>query len=110
MAEFDPDRIYAALSEAGQDYADKKASHKALHEVTASVLAQLIQAHLGTSASHAEAKTMALASVTYRDHLASVALAHKAYLQAQVKYDSVKALSELRRSQESSNRAAMTMR
>lgn len=106
----DADAIYKKVLESGEEYADLKATYRMLDESTKSVLAQGVQAYRPDSESHAEALSRALASTPYRDHLAAVALAHAAYLKAQVRYESAKMLSELRRTQESSKRAEMNLR
>ena len=107
----DSDRMYKTLMEAGEVWADTKAAYGALDDATASVLADLTQGYRDgkDGPSRAEAETMARRSQPYRDHLASVSVAHKAYLRAQVRYDSLKTLIELRRSEESSRRAEMRL-
>ena len=111
----DSDRMYAKLIEYGEAWADHKAAYQALDDATKSVLADLTQGYMdpakfttnGKGLTRAEGETMALRSQPYRDHLASVSLANKAYLRAQVRYESLKTLIELRRSEESSRRAEM---
>ena len=105
----DSDTMYRKLMEAGEVWADTKAAYQALNDSTASVLADLTQGYRDgqDNLSVAGAETMARRSQSYRDHLASVSVAHKAYLRAQVRYDSLKTLIELRRSEESSRRAEM---
>lgn len=110
MSEFDPTRIYAEITKAGDDWADKKSAYELLDENTKSILADIAVNYLLSSKSKAEAEMRALASKDYRDHLASVQAARKEFLHAQVKYDSLKTLSELRRSQESTKRAEMNLR
>jgi hypothetical protein len=103
----DSDRMYAKLIEYGEAWADAKAAYQALDGATASVLADLTQGYRNTETNRAEAETMARRSPQYRDHLASVSVANKAYLRSQVRYESLKTLIELRRSEESSRRAEM---
>jgi len=104
----DSDAMYRKLIETGETWADLKAAHQALEDTTKSVLADLTMAY--KQGSMAEAEAMARRSQQYRDHLANVALAHKAYLRAQVRYDSLRTLVELRRSEESTRRAEMGLR
>jgi len=106
----DSDRMYAKLLSAGNDYADKKAAYNALDAVTKSVLADKTQDYLPASSSRAEAEMRALSSREYRDHLANVADAHKAYLRAEVLYRGLQTLIELRRSEESTRRAEIGLR
>lgn len=107
----DSDKMYQKLLEVGEAYADTKAAYQALDSASKSVLADLTQGYRdnGAAGSVVAAETMALRSQLYRDHLASVAVAHKSFLRAEVKYDSLKTLIELRRSEESSRRAEMRL-
>lgn len=106
----DPDRIYAEVSSAGEDWADKKAAYEALDDSTKSFLADIALGFMDGKTSKAESELRALASKGYREHLAEVKTARRAFLMAQVRYDSVKLLAELRRTQESTRRAEMGMR
>ena len=87
----DSDLMYRKLMEAGETWADTKAAYQALDNATASVLADLTQGYRDgkDGPSRAEAETMAR--------------------RAQVRYDSLKTLIELRRSEESSRRAEMRL-
>lgn len=105
----DSDTMYRKLIETGEAWADAKAAYQALDDATASVLADLTHGYRTADTSHAAAETMAKRSQQYRDHLASVSVAHKAYLRTQVRYESLKTLIELRRSEESSRRAEMRL-
>ena len=102
------DKMYTKLVEVGEAWADLKAAYHALDDSAPSVLADLTMAYKGDG-SRIEAEMMARRSQQYRDHLASVAVAHKAYLRAQVRYDSLRTLVELRRSEESTRRAEMRL-
>ena len=106
----DPDAIYREVISAGEKWADLKSAYEALDDNTKSVLAD-IQANFldGGKITKSEAEMRALASGDYKQHLASVSAARKAFLRAQVKYDSLKTLAELRRSQESTRRAEMRL-
>ena len=106
----DADKMYRKLLEVGEAWADMKAAYQELDNASASVLADLTQSYRSSGdATRAEAETLAKRSQQYRDHLASVALAHKAFLRAQVRYESLKTLIELRRSEESTRRAEMQL-
>lgn len=106
----DPDKIYHEVSEAGMAWADAKGGFEALSDNTKSVLADITGRFMDGKISKTEAERYALASQDYREHLASVAKARKEWLIAQVRYDSLRMLAELRRSQESTKRAEMQMR
>lgn len=105
----DGNKMYAELLKAGDTWADAKAAYHALDDVTKSVLADVAGGYRETSAqlSRVEAEGLALRSKVYKDHLASVSAAHKAFLRSQVRYDSLRTLVELRRSEESTRRAEM---
>ena len=105
----DPDKIYHEVSTAGEDWADKKAAFEALDDVTKSVLADITGRFMDGKISRTEAERYALASQDYRQHLASVSKARSEWLRAQVKYDSLKLLADLRRSQESTRRQEMKL-
>lgn len=105
---FDPDRTYDALIRAGDDWADKEAAASILEETKKSVLAKLKNA--SGSKSDAAAETVALAHDDYLAHLEIMVEARKAATKARVRYDSAKVLAEMRRSEESTKRAEMTMR
>lgn len=107
--DFDPDRIYQAVVDAGEDWADKKAAYEALDDVTKSVLADLTGDYAKSASSRTQAESMALASKPYKDHLAAVSGARRAWLMAQVKYEGVKMLAGLRQTQESTRRAEMKL-
>ncbi len=106
----DPDRIYAALEEAGDSWAHKKADFEEKDDLTKTVLADLTSDYLGTCKSMAEAETRARGSAGFKNHLAEVSAARRTWLLAQVKFENLKTLAELRRSQESSERAKMNLR
>ena len=102
---YDPKKIYEQLIDAGDSWADAKAGYEQLHEVTKSVLASLKKKYQG---SNADKTDQALADDEYQEHLKAVASARKDYLLAQVRYDSIKALSDHRRTEQSTRRAEIT--
>jgi hypothetical protein len=108
--DFDPDAIYREVIAAGEDWADKKAAYEALDDNTKSVLSDIALGYMDGKTSKSEAELRALASKPYRDHLSEVKFARRAWLLAQVKYDSLKMLADMRRSQESTRRAEMGLR
>jgi hypothetical protein len=106
----DADTIFQRIQVAGEDWADKKAAFTALDDMSATVKADMTTDFYTTCQSKSEASERALASKTYKDHLASVAGARRAWLLAEVKYKNLQLLAELRRSEESTRRAEMGMR
>ena len=106
----DPDKIYHELDQAGKDWADKKAAFNALERNSKSVLSDILVSFMDSGLSRAESEARSLASSAYKNHLASVAVAEKAFLQAQVLWNNLQTLAELRRSQESTERAQMNLR
>lgn len=105
---FDPEKVYDALVKAGEDWADADAAASLLEETRKSVLAKLM-----TEAPHASQggkEMQALADPVYSRFVEGMVAARKAANKARVRYDSAKVLSELRRSQESTRRAEMSLR
>lgn len=107
--DFDPDKIFREVLAAGERWADLKGAYEALDDNTKSVLADITSTFLEQKMTRAEAEMRALASGEYKLHLASVSKARREYLRAQVAYDSLKMLADLRRSEESTKRAEMRM-
>lgn len=106
----DPDKIWHELDEAGQVWALAKADYEEKDDLTKTVLADITSNFIPTSKSKSEAEMMALASKDYKTHLAEVSKCRRIWLTAQVKFENLKTLAELRRSQESSRRAEMSIR
>lgn len=104
----DPDKIYESLVKAGEDWADAEAAADLLEETRKSVLARLMND--SAVASVAGKEMMALADPEYTEFLEGMVQARKVANKARVRYDSARILSELRRSQESTRRAEMSLR
>lgn len=108
MEAYDPRKIYHELMEAGEDWADKKAAYELLSDNTKSVLSKTKEKYSDViNLSDAAATTMALQSPDYTGHLRQVAEARGVYLLAQVKYDTMKTLSDHIRTQQSNIRQEM---
>ena len=105
----DPEKIYHEVVTAGIDFADKKAAYELLSDLTKTVLADLVTDFLSSCSSKGEAESRGLASKAYKDHLASLSAARRAWLLAEVRYKSFQMLGELRRSEESTRRAEMQL-
>ena len=103
------DEIYHELKKAGEDWADKKAAFDTLDRNTKSVLSDVLVSFMDGGLSRIESETRSLSSAAYKTHLASVSAAHKAYLQAQVLWNNLQTLAELRRSEESTRRQEMRL-
>lgn len=103
----DAEKIYDSLVRAGEEWSDLDAAANLLEETKKSVMAKLINEAEG-SVNAREYK--ALADPEYRRHIEGMVTARKAANKARVRYDSAKVLAELRRSEESTRRAEMTMR
>lgn len=104
------EKIYHELETSGNEWAESKALYENLDRHTKSVLADLTQDFMDLKMSRAESEMRAMASSQYKTHLAGVSAAHKSFLKSQVRYDNLKTLSELRRSEEATTRAEMVMR
>lgn len=107
MSDFNPEEIYERLRMAGEDWVDKDAAANLLEETKKTVLAELMGGFQGSSA---ERERNALADSAYRLHLTKMNAARKEANRAKVKYDSMKVLAEMRRTQESTRRHEMGMR
>ncbi len=107
MSDFNPEVIYHQLVTAGEDWVDKNAAAEILEENKKSVLAEIMSDKQG---SNPERERQALADAAYRLHLKNMVTARKEANRARVKYDSMKALAEMRRTQESTRRAEANIR
>ena len=108
MSDFDPDRIYRQLAETGEEWADKQAAAELLEETRKTVLAELMNKEQGLSMSARESN--ALADPVYKLHVTNMVTARKEANRARVRYDSMKVLAEMRRTQESTRRAEINLR
>lgn len=105
------DRIYQEVTSAGEKWADCKAAYEALDDMTKTVYADIMTNYMPPICStKGEAECRAYADKDYKAHLVEKGKARRAWLLAQVGYDGLKMLAELRRSQESTRRAELTLR
>lgn len=104
----DAERIYETIIKAGEDWADLDAAASLLEETRKSVLAKLMNE--ASHSSMAGKEMQALADGEYKKHVEGMVNARRAANKARVRYDSAKVLAELRRSEESTRRAEMTLR
>ena len=107
MSDFDPEAIYQKLTDAGEEWADKDAAANILEETKKSLLAEL---KVGFTGSDAERERNALAETTYKLHLKNMVAARREANRSKVRYDSMRVLAEMRRTQESTRRAEANIR
>ena len=107
----DAEAIYRKVQEAGESWADLKATYEMLDDLTKTVLADLsTDIKTGHKCNNAEAETRAYAHERYKEHLSRLATARREWLRSEVRYKSAVMLADLRRSEESTERAKMTLR
>ena len=104
---FDPEILYKKLVEAGEDWTDKQAAAELLEETKKTVLAEVMSGEQGARNAREDS---ALASAVYKLHLTNMVTARKEANRARVRYDSMKVLAEMRRTQESTRRAEISIR
>lgn len=105
MALYDPDKIFDALETAAEDWANADHEARLLEGLQKSRLAQITLAKQVTAKTKAQAELESLADPEYQEYVRGmVAAKHKA-IRARAKYENYQALSEARRTQESSNRS-----
>lgn len=109
MSDFDPEAIYRRLNDAGDEWVDKNAAAEILEETKKTVLAELMCAYEGVT-SFAIREKRALAESSFRLHVTNMVSARKEANRARVRYDSVRVLAEMRRTQESTRRAEASIR
>ena len=107
MNDFDPEKLYHKLIEAGEEWSDKDAAANILEETKKTLLAELKTSYQG---SDAERERNSLATSEYKLHLKNMVLARKEANRARVRYESMKMLAELRRTEASTRRAEMQLR
>ena len=103
-----PNDVYRTFIETGNAMAEAQYGYRQLDDQTKSILAQntMMAKDVDGVKSMSEAKEIALAAVSYRDHLGDVAKAQLVYLKAKVKYEACKALFDSQRTVEATERAA----
>ena len=107
MSDFDPDAIYQKLVDAGEEWTDKDAAANLLEETKKTLLAELMT---GLTGPNTERERCALADPIYGLHLKNMVAARKDANRAKVRYDSMKVLAEMRRTEASTRRAEMMLR
>src|SRR4026208_2098157 len=98
MSDFDPEAIYQKLASAGEEWADKEAAAEILEENKKTVLAEIMAGFQGSTA---ERERCALADSAFKLHLKNMTAARREANRARVRYDSMKVLAEMRRTEAS---------
>jgi hypothetical protein len=106
--DFDPEKIYHNIVSAGEEWADKQAAADLLEETRKPILAELMNSE-NQGLSMAARESLALSSPAYRLHITNMVAARKEANRSRIRYDAVKVLAEMRRSQESTRRAEMRL-
>lgn len=106
--EFEPEKIYHQIVAAGEEWTDKDAAANLLEETRKTVLAELVNS--SGAGSVAARESAALADAAYKLHVTKMVAARKEANRAKVKYDAVRVLAEMRRTQESTRRAEANIR
>lgn len=109
---FDPDEITQKLTALGEEYADLKAAATFLTETAKSVLAMLtIEARdRGDGRSDVACERLARTHPRYEKHLKDMVEASRLAERARVRYDSMKAFIDLKRTQMATERAVAGIR
>ncbi len=105
--EFNPEKIFERLLQAGEEWSDRNAAAEILEETKKTLLAEIMSGFTGSTA---ERERNALADVSYKLHLKNMVAARREANRARVRYDSVRVLAEMRRTQESTRRAEANIR
>ena len=100
---YNPSEIYHALLTSGEDYADKKAAYLLLDGMTKPQLSDAFSRTVGQSVT--EKRELMFRDDVYVRHLRAVADARHAYLLAEVKYRSMQALADAKRTEASTRRS-----
>lgn len=108
----DPEALYAELRSRGDRWADTDAAHRALDDVTKTVLAECeLEARKDeTVKTEAAAERAGLIAPKYREHLAALGDARKAANRARVSYKTYEAYIELLRTKSANERAEANLR
>lgn len=104
--DFKPERIYQRIIEAGDDWADKDAAATILEETKKTVHSEIFNGQPQGMAIGAR-EHAANADPAYKLHVINMVTARKEANKAKVRFDGAKLLADLRRSEESTRRAAM---
>ena len=104
------EQVFNKLSDAGNDWADKKAAASVLESATKAALSEAFLIARKGGAAQEEAKHVAVCDLDYQQALRRQIDAEKARDHARVKYDSAKAWLEMALDANATNRAEMKLR
>lgn len=104
--EFSPAAIYAEIVRTGDAWADKDAAAAILEETKKTVHSEIFNSQPQTL-SVSVREHAANADAAYKLHVINMVTARKEAHKAKVRFDGAKLLADLRRSEESTRRAAM---
>lgn len=99
------EEIYRMIVKDGEDWADKDAAANLFEETTKTVLAELMNGRYENS--QAAKESAARVDEKFKTHIESMVEARRLANRAKVKYDGARLLCDLRRTEESTKRAAM---
>ena len=105
--QYDPSRIYIELIATGEHWSNADAAAWLLEETRKPVLAEIKLR--SDEKSDAARETVALASTEYREHVAAMVEARRVANLARVRYDAVRMLAEMRRTEQATRRAEMQL-
>ena len=106
--DFDAEAIFHKLTESGEDWADKDSAANLLEQNKNILLADL---ELDAPADTEKARErFARAHASYKEHIAVMITARREANKAKVKYECLRVLAELRRTEASTRRAEMMLR
>ncbi|MHA1483484.1 MAG: hypothetical protein ACTSQA_08655 [Candidatus Heimdallarchaeaceae archaeon] len=100
---YNPNEIYQALVKAGDEFADVKSAYRLLDSMTKPQLSEAFRRTPGASAT--ERRELMFSDELYVDHLTRVAAAYQSFLIAEVRYRSMQALADAKRTEASNLRA-----
>lgn len=100
---YNPNEIYQHLIKAGEEYADIKAAYLLLDSMTKPYLSEAFKRSEGKNIS--ERREHMYSDKLYIEHIKTLAGARKDYLLAEVRYKSMQALADARRTEASTRRA-----
>lgn len=106
-ADFDPQKLYKELLDAGLEWAEAQAAYELLYETKKVLVARLKQQSSAKSDAQREAE--ALASPEYIEHITGMNAAAKKANIARVRYESLRTYIDMLRSKLALKRAEMSL-
>lgn len=103
----DVEKMFHELERAGLYWSDADAAASMYEESKKSVLAELMLDYEGTKV---DREMRALSCLVFKEHIEKMVAARKEANRARVKYEALKVLADMRRSQEATRRAEVMLR